>query len=418
MFHRKGLALACAVLSASSQYAFASSQSESKGFLEDSDLKLLLRNANFNRDYKNHTNDAKVWGQGFIGTFQSGFTQGAIGVGVDAYGLLGVKLDSGRGTNYKAFFDTDSDGHPVDDLSEAGAALKLRISNTVLLYGNQFPSMPVLAYDDSRLLPQAFTGTLITSKEIEGLELNVGRFTADSPMGDSARDPNRLKSIDVIGGTYAVTDGLSVAAYHSDVEDTYKKYYGNVNYTIAVAESQALNFDFNIYRTDYANGSQAALDFGGDGVNDTNTIWSLAAKYSVGPHAFIVAHQRNSGDAGYAYDYGDGGSTIYVANSYYSDFNLKDERSWQLSYELDFAEFGVPGLTYKTAYVRGSNIDAGGEQDGTEREFFNQVKYVVQEGSLKDMSFKLRNSIYRADRDVGPNLDEIRAIIEYPLDIL
>jgi len=418
MINRKTIAVACALFSINTPTAFASEQSESKGFVEDSDLKLLLRNAYFNRDYKNHANDAKVWGQGFISTFRSGFTQGTVGVGVDAFGLLGVKLDSGRGRNYKAFFDTDSNGRPVDNLSEAGAVLKLRISNTVLRYGNQFPSMPVLAYDDSRLLPEAFTGTLVTSKEIEGLELNAGRFTADSPMGDPARDPNRLKSINVIGGTYSVTDALSVAAYHSDVEDTYKKYYGNVNYTVPFSESQALNLDFNIYRTDYDNGSQAALDFGGDGVNDSNTIWSLAAKYSVGAHSFIVAHQRNSGDAGYAYDYGDGGSTIYVANSYYSDFNLKDERSWQLSYELDFAEFGLPGLTYKTAYVRGSNIDAGGEQDGTEREFFNQVKYVVQDGTLKDMSFKLRNSIYRADRDVGPNLNEVRAFIEYPLDLL
>lgn len=417
MFNHTRIALACALASLSLTPAFASEQSESKGFVEDSSLNVLLRNAYFNRDYKNHTDDRKVWGQGFIGTFQSGFTQGTVGFGVDAYGLLGIKLDSSKRNNYTAFFDADSNGQPEDQTAEAGGVFKVRFSNTVLRYGNQFPSLPVLAYDDSRLLPQAFTGTLVTSKEIEGLELNAGRFTADSPMGDSSRDPNRLKSIDVIGGTYAVNSDLTVAAYHSDVEDTFKKYYGNVNLTLPLAEDQALNFDFNIYRTDYDDNAQAALDFGGDGNNDSNTLWSLAAKYSVGSHAFIVAHQRSSGDAGYAYDYGDGGSTIYVANSYYSDFNLKDEESWQVSYELDFTEFGAPGLTYKTAYVRGSNIDSGGEQDGTEREFFNQVKYVVQDGTLKDLSLKLRNSIYRADRDVGPNLNEIRAFVEYPLEI-
>lgn len=183
MFNRKHIAVVCALFSMSMPSAFASEQSDSRGFIEDNELRLLMRNAYFYRDYKNHTNDAKVWGQGFIGTFQSGFTRGAVGVEVDVYGLLGIKLDSGRGRNYRAFFDTDSNGHPVDDLSEAGAALTLRISNTVFRYGNQFPSMPVLAYDDSRLLPQVFTSTLITSKEIEGLELNVGRFTADSPMG-------------------------------------------------------------------------------------------------------------------------------------------------------------------------------------------------------------------------------------------
>lgn len=93
---------------------------------------------------------------------------------------------------------------------------------------------------------------------------------------------------------------MSIAAFHSDVKDTYKKYYSNVNYTVPFAQSQSLNFDLNIYRTDYKDGAQAAWDFGGDGNNDSNTLWSLAAKYSVGSHAFIVAHQRNSGDAGYA----------------------------------------------------------------------------------------------------------------------
>ncbi|MDA8483375.1 OprD family porin [Pseudomonas resinovorans] len=411
-------ALALAVSAAICLPAFASEQSESQGFVEDASATLLLRNAYFNRDFKDHTNDAKTWGQGFIGTFESGFTQGTIGFGVDAYGLLGVKLDSGRGRNYSAFFDTDSNGHPVDDLSEAGAAVKLRFSNTVLKYGNQFPNLPVLAHDDSRLLPQAFTGTLLTSKEIEGLELNVGRFTGDSPMGDPARDPNHLKSIDVVGGSYAVTDDVSVSLYHSDVEDVYKKYYANLNYNIPFNDQQALNFDFNIYRTKYDDGSEAALAFGGDGQDDKNTLWSLAAKYSIGAHAFIVAHQRNTGDAGYAYDFGDGGSTIYVANSYYSDFNLKDERSWQASYELDFGAYGVPGLTYKVAYVRGTDIVAGGENDGTERELFNQFKYVVQDGPAKDLSFKLRNSIYRADNQVGPDLNEVRAFIEYPLSIL
>ncbi|WP_256673033.1 OprD family outer membrane porin, partial [Pseudomonas sp. JG-B] len=149
-------------------------------------------------------------------------------------------------------------------------------------------------------------GTLLTSKEIEGLELNVGRFTGDSPMGDPARDPNRLKSIDVFGGSYTVTDDLRVSLYHSDVEDQFKKYYANVNYNIPFNEQQALNFDFNIYRTKYDDGSDAALAFGGDGQDDKNTLWSLAAKYSIGAHAFILAHQRNTGDTGYAYDFGDG----------------------------------------------------------------------------------------------------------------
>ncbi len=411
--------IALAVSAGTSQMALASQQSESKGFVEDASLDLLLRNTYYNRDFKDGVGDVRSWGQGFITTFESGFTQGTIGVGVDAYGLLGVRLDGGKGYSYGAMFERDSNNEPERDLSQAGAAIKLQVSNTVIKYGNQMPMMPVLAYDDSRLLPESFTGTLITSNEIEGLELNVGRFTADSAMPSSSRDTynsqidGTLKSIDVIGGTYGFTDNLSASLYYADNEDVAKKKYGNVNYVMPFGGDQSLTFDFNIYDNEY--------DEETFGETLDTTIWSLSGKYSVGAHAFILAHQRVSGDSGYIYDIGDGGISIWVANSYYSDFNWKDERSYQASYELDFSTFGAPGLFWKTAYVYGDNIDtAGGE--GKEREFFNQVQYVVQSGPAKDLSLKLRNSIYRSNnalRDAGsPDLNEIRAFIEYPLSIL
>lgn len=413
--------IALAVSAGTSQMALASQQSESKGFVEDASLDLLLRNTYYNRDYKDGAPDRRSWGQGFITTFESGFTQGTIGVGVDAYGILGVRLDGGQGYNYDAMFERDSNNEPERDLSQAGAAIKAQFSNTVIKYGNQFPSMPVLAYDDSRLLPESFTGTLVTSNEIEGLELNVGRFTADSAMSSSSRDSVGLNSADVFGGSYQLNENLSASLYFSDVEDVYKKKYANVNYVMPMGAEQALSFDFNIYKTKYDNETIPDAFFGDGTLGDDSTIWSLAAKYSTGAHAFILAHQRVSGDAGYAYDLGDGGSSIWVANSYYSDFNWKDERSYQASYELDFSSFGAPGLFWKTAYVYGDNIDvAGGE--GKEREFFNQVQYVVQSGPVKDLSLKLRNSIYRSNgalRDAGsPDLNEIRAFVEYPLSIL
>ena len=31
---------------------------------------------------------------------------------------------------------------------------------------------------------------------------------------------------------------------------------------------------------------------------------------------------------------------------------------------MDFAEYGVPGLSYRIAYVRGDNIDAGAAKRG------------------------------------------------------
>ncbi|WP_313289740.1 OprD family porin [Stutzerimonas nitrititolerans] len=411
--------IAMAVAAGTSQLAFASAQSESKGFVEDASLDLLLRNTYWNRDHNNGNDDRKTWAQGFIATFESGFTQGPVGFGIDAYGLLGVKLDGGQGDMFPGGpTELDPTGDWEDDLSEAGAAVKMRLSNTTLKYGNQFVSLPVIASDDSRLLPQAFTGTFLTSTEIEGLELNAGRFTADSPMGSPARDDNGLKSLDVFGGTYAFTDNLSASLYFSDVEDTYDKKYANINYVMPLTEDQSLTFDLNYYKTDDID--QRFVGEDGAAVDD-NTFWSLSAKYAVGAHAFIIAHQRVSGDTGYLYDNGDGGGSIWVANSFLSDFNFKDERSWQASYELDFSGYGVPGLAWKTAYLRGDNIDAahyGGEGEATEREIFNQVSYTFQNGAAKDLTLRARNSILRTNNPAWNDVNEWRLYAIYPLNIL
>ncbi|KIV69808.1 Outer membrane porin, OprD family [Pseudomonas sp. FeS53a] len=408
---------------AASTSALADDQSTAKGFVEDSHLDVLLRNAYMNRDYKHHNKDRMEWGQGVIGTFTSGFTQGTVGVGVDAFGLYGLRLDGGKGRVGAAgidFFKPGDSGHAQDDIARGGAAIKARFSNTVVKFGDQMPALPVLSYDDSRLLPESYTGTLITSKEIEGLELNAGHFTAEARKSAEGRDSGGLKRIDVLGGSYRFNDQFSASLYGSDVEDVLKKQYVNLNYVYPIAKDRSLTLDFNGYRT------RLDKDFAKDD-NRTNRIWSLAATYAMGAHSFTLAHQRSSGDIGYLYggyqsaDYiGDGGTTIWLANSYWSDFNGKDENSWQVAYGLDFAEYGIPGLSYRVAYVRGDNIDAGQAGRGQEREIFNQLQYLVQEGPAKDLKLKLRGSMLRASNNVNSYVDdgnEVRVFVEYPIRV-
>ena len=160
--------------------AFASQQSGSQGFIDDSHLDIFLRNAYIKRDYRDGLHDKSEWGQGVIATFQSGFTQGPIGFGVDGIAQYGVRLDGGRGNSGAGgidFFAQDNDGRAKSDLAKFGATAKMRFSNTVLSYGNQRPTLPILYADDSRLLYETYTGTMLTSKEIAGLEVNAGYFT-------------------------------------------------------------------------------------------------------------------------------------------------------------------------------------------------------------------------------------------------
>jgi len=186
--HRISL-LALGILASTA--AMAEDQSTAKGFVEDSHLDLFFRNAYMNRDYKHGRDDKAEWGQAATATFTSGFTQGTVGFGVDAFGMYALRLDGGQGKSGAAgidFFKQGDSGEAANDLARAGGAVKARFSNTVIKYGDQMPALPVLSYDNSRLLPESFTGTLITSKEIEGLELNVGRFTSETRKSAEGRD--------------------------------------------------------------------------------------------------------------------------------------------------------------------------------------------------------------------------------------
>src|SRR5690606_22216255 len=129
----------------------------------------------------NNNSEASEWGQGFIFNYASGYTEGTVGFGVDAVGLLGVKLDSG-GRDNKAgrdrrpgqLFPLESDGSAVDEYSKAGLTAKAKVSKTELRLGTLQPKLPVVNFNDGRLLPQLFEGGQITSGEIDGLTLTAG----------------------------------------------------------------------------------------------------------------------------------------------------------------------------------------------------------------------------------------------------
>lgn len=417
------IALAVAAGSTQVQMANASAQSDSKGFVEDSSLSILARNLYFSRDYRNIPGpDGKSrqaeWGQGFIGTFESGFTQGTIGVGFDAIGLMGVRLDGGRGVNGVGLFPRDSDGRAEHEYAELGGAVKARISNTVIKYGDQFTTMPVFATDDSRLLPEVAEGGLITSKEIDGLTLNVGRFTGINAQAQTYSDSLGLPSANVAGATYEFSKELTASLYYSKVDDYWRKIYAGATYSLALTDDQGIVFDFNMYDTK-SDGAGRVRAYDGDKLD--NRIFSLQAAYTVGPNTFTVAHQRVSGDGDYAYGI-DGGGSVFIANSIArSDFNAEDEKSWQVRYDLNMATLGVPGLSFMTRYVKGTDANVAGTTNGKEWERDIEAKYVFQSGPAKDLSLRVRQATYRTSDGVyydSPSIDELRLIVQYPLSIL
>ena len=440
------IALAVAA-AASTQLAtaapFVSDQAEAKGFVEDSTLNLLVRNYYFNRDNKDGGRDQKDWTQGIWANYSSGYTQGLIGVGVDAYGYLAIKLDGGDGTsgsgNMSRSDTVNANGSRDvnDSQGKAGGAVKFRVSKTELKVGDMQPSTsPVFAVGGSRILPQTASGIQLQSSEIKDLDLEAGHFYSGSSQDKNARDGDLFANyagvsankIDYFGGKYGFTENLSASLYGAKLEDIWNQYYANVNLTTPFGGDTSLNTDFNIYRTTDT-GSAEAGDI-------SNTTFSLATALSfLKAHTFTLAFQKVNGDTPFDYigvgKNNRGGDSIFLANSIqYSDFNGAGEKSVQARYDLKMAEYGVPGLSFMVRYVKGWDIDgtntpAGSAyaglygEDGKHHETNFEAKYVVQSGPAKDLSFRIRQAWHVANADEGEgDVKEFRLITEYPLNIL
>lgn len=419
--------------------SFVSDQAEAKGIVEDSSLKVLLRNMYFDRDGKNGSDTRRDWTQGFMANFSSGYTQGTVGFGVDAFGYWGIKLDGSSGQTGTGNLPVNRDGSPEDEFGRAGGALKMRVSKTELKFGQMQPTAPVFAAGGTRLLPQTATGFSLMSSEIQNLDLEAGHFyagtsnaTTSSSGGLWATYANvETSDVDYLGGRYALNDNLGLMLYASQFKDIWRQYYGDLNYQLPISSSQSVALDFSLYRT---------LDEGSAKAGSiNNTTWSASAAYTfLTAHTVTLAFQKVDGDTPFDYvgfgDNGGGaaGDSIFLANSVqYSDFNGPGERSWQVRYDLKMDTLGVPGLSFMARYINGDNIDGshmaadsayrayGYGDNGKHHETDVEAKYTIQSGPVKDLSFRLRQSFHYANADQAESdNNEMRLIIDYPISIL
>ncbi|WP_117160604.1 OprD family outer membrane porin, partial [Klebsiella pneumoniae] len=91
----------------------------------------------------------------------------------------------------------------------------------------------------SRLLYESYTGTMLTSREIDGLEINAGYLTDQQRKSDDSHNSG-LKSLTFGGASYRFNDQLSGALYASHVEDVLNKQYLGLNYKQPFAANQQL----------------------------------------------------------------------------------------------------------------------------------------------------------------------------------
>lgn len=425
MLTQKKMTLVVLIQAALISTAYASEQSEAKGFVEDADASVLFRTGFIHRDKKNGVEDQSSYAQSAIVNVDSGFTQGIVGFGVGAVGDGSIKLGSNNhaGNN---MIPKHNDGSAYDHWARGGANVKARFSNTTVRYGTQVLDLPVLASNTGRMVPEYFEGTLITSREIKNLELTAGKFTKNQMSDQISTDGNHLDNAIVWGAKYKFDDQLNASYYGLDSKNALERHYVNANYKLPLADKSSLTLDFSGYHTEWdKDAATYSSTIGNENIESrSNNIWALSGTYNQGAHSVMLAYQQNTGNTGYDYNTNaDGFQSIYLPNSYLSDFIGNHEKSAQLQYNLDFSNYGVAGLNWTTAFVYGWDIKVAGlTDDAQEREFFNQVKYTVQNGFAKDASLRLRHSYYRASDDYQTNAyigdtNEWRVFLDIPVKL-
>lgn len=448
-------------------------QAQSRGFVDDSSLSLEHRSYAYYVNNKNNNNAVanfaesgvaqntsqnyiNEWAQAVMLRFDSGYTQGVIGFGVDAFANGAMRLNSGAATGGSPLLPVD--GSHCSALSGtcqgqagyglAGGAVKIRMSQTELKAGDLMPQSPVFATWDGYLMPAHASGVMINSKELNNLVLQGGHFTSGNSENSSNRDGDlgttygttRVDSADFAGADYAFSEMLSARVHVARFEDVWHQYFLELQHTLSLDDDTSMHSRFNYYKTRDAGDAIA-----GDIDNDA---FSVELALTHGAHTLTVAHQQINGDT--PFDYlaisGQGGNerqggayngqgSIWLTNaSEWADFNAPGQRSYRLQYDLDASSFGIPGLTISTRYVKGTggdgrHSDAAGAytpyidmQDGREWERDAQATYVVQAGPAKDLSITLLQATYRGNRDAsinsGGDVDEVLIITSYPLDIM
>jgi len=378
--------------------------------------------------------DRTAWVQGAKLDYISGFTQGALGVGLDlstysAVALERSKLATAGGSNRVL---VDKDGNVVDDWSKIGiAALKLKLADTTLKVGRHQMKSPVMGYADTRTLPASFDGVSLESHDIEGLTIKSGYFDKASPRtGAGTQDLTPTYTLKPVtsdfiaygGADYVSKGGWRASAYLSRFDDIWDREYLGLGKKYQWGPISA-DMQLDVYNTQSS------------GAEKGGYIDQQAYGLSVAPtwknHTLKFGLQKIDGDE--FFDFVGESNAINLPNVGLSNYNGPNEKSFQVNYINDFAAYGLPGLRASVWYIKGWGIDAthyDGGPNGMYSTFKNQdnenhyevgtlAGYTLQSGSFKGASVTSGYVWHRSSQfQLENNIEEFRLIINVPFKIL
>ncbi|BAN46731.1 OprD family outer membrane porin [Metapseudomonas resinovorans] len=450
---RNGTLLGLALLTANATLAAeqAIDQSTARGFVEGQKVDLVTRNFFSHErtqdsfsftipkdDGGEPTRDRWTWVQGTRLIYNSGYTEGTVGVGLDLEAIGAVNLERGKGRIAGGGNRTlaDSNGHGVAEWSKMGVAnLRLRASRSELKAGRFRVDTPVFSYIYNRALPSSFDGVALDSFELDSLSLHAGSFRQVSPRSRAGSEDFtteygtrevRSDRMSYVGARHTPVEGLELSLFSARFEDVWNQHFLGATHELGDPEELALRTELRAYSTRDQGARKA-------GYID-NDSWSLAFNLTHRAHSLTLGWQRVHGDE--FFDYVNETDAIHLGNSRYSDYNGPNERSALFSYDFDWSQYGVPGVSTGYWYVKGWGIDGTryrGDRNGAygnyaevramdgerHREYGLSLNYKVPGGNLEGSTVRVLYMEHKASKQqVDGSTNELRIVSTFPFNLL
>ena len=320
-------------------------------------------------------------------------------------------------TSQKLYGPDDKDGtrllapgqEPIMVLGEAFAALRL-FDQTLTGY-RQLINRPFINPQDNRMVPNtfeaytltgdagdvAYTGGYITKIKVRNSETFDWMSTAARGGGDH-------KGVAFAGATWDFMKNGSLRVDEQYGVDVFNTFYADVKLPIAIADKTTLTLG-----AQYA----AQKSVGEAQIGDFQT-WGggLQAGISWGPMAAQLHYTQTGKGFDTQNPFGDHPSYL---NMMQVAFNTAGERAWGVGGNVNFADFGVPGLTAAALYASsGDRITAATGAALPDRSEFNlRADYAFAKGTaLEGLVATLRGSWLRQDGAMQ-TAPQLRAILNY-----
>ncbi|MEZ0205771.1 OprD family outer membrane porin [Ideonella sp.] len=323
--------------------------------IDDGKLKIDLRSVSdsqsVDKGIKRH-----AWTLNMQASYESGYTSGPVGFGVDIAPFVATRIDGSDNAGNMAHVRPD--GHSADDRAWAYLgkyAVKARVGDTVVKYGLQRVSNPVLESKDNRGLPPTFRGATITSVITPSLNVEAGDFDAAIGRGRSTLKGlsteyggTPFKRIAYAGANWDYSETGSLSVYANQASDVWNQSYASVTQSVGNLATVQWTGAANAYLTHNQGASlQGPID---------SKAYSLSLSAAHGPLTIMAAYQQVLSDQFFD-DVNDAWGIALVNAVAAADYNAPHEQSAQLRVVVDGASLGVPGLKLISWVMTGWGTD-------------------------------------------------------------